>query len=93
MKGGDFAITMAIRLTCPTKETTAALEIMSGEIKLTTDNQVTDLTDLASSKILTCRTIMGRVMFDTSIRKILSTSSVTAKTARSSSSQGASSRT
>ena len=71
MGKSDFAITMVIRLMCPTKGTTAAPEIMSGEIKLTTDNQVTDWTDLSASKILTCRTIMGTVMFDRSIKKIL----------------------
>jgi hypothetical protein len=71
MEEGDFAITMVIRQMCPTKGTTAAPEIMSGEIRLTSDNQVTDWTDLSASKIMTCRTIMGRIMFDRSIKKIL----------------------
>ena len=67
----DFAITLVLRLMHPQKGTSAAAEVMSGATVLTTPNQVSDWENLADSKILTCRTIMGPVPKDRSVRQIL----------------------
>ena len=67
----DFAITLVLRLMHPQKGTNAAADVMSGATVLTTPNRVSDWENLAESKILTCRTIMGQVPWDRSIRQIL----------------------
>jgi hypothetical protein len=55
------SITLVLRMMHPHKGTNAAAEVMSGATSLTTPNQVSDWSNLAASKILTCRTIMGAV--------------------------------
>ena len=67
----DFAITLVLRMMHPHKGTNAAAEVMSGATSLTTPNQVSDWSNLAASKIFTCRTIMGAVPRDRSIDQIL----------------------
>jgi hypothetical protein len=67
----DFAITLVLRLMHPQKGTSAASEVMSCATVLTTPNRVSDWDDLAASKILTCRTIMGAVPMDRSVEQIL----------------------
>ena len=67
----DFAITLVLRLMHPQKGTSAAAEVMSGATSLSTPNRVSDWSNLAASKILTCRTIMGRVPKDRSVEQIL----------------------
>ena len=67
----DLAITLVIRLMHSQKGTSAAPAVMSGSTCLTTPNRVSDWGNLAASKILTCRTVMGEVTKDRSIWLIL----------------------